>query len=52
VSFVLLIQAGSFILPHRVWKFMEGGLISSFGSDAKAAVMLPDDSKFDEVSIQ
>ena len=27
VSFVLLIQAGSFILPHKIWKFMEGGLI-------------------------
>jgi hypothetical protein len=32
----------------RIWKFMEGGLIKSFGSDARAAVMLPDDSKFDE----
>jgi hypothetical protein len=48
VSFVLLIQAGSFILPHKIWKFLEGGLISSFGKDARAAVMLPDDSKYDE----
>ena len=48
VSFVLLIQAGSFILPYRIWKFTEGGLISSFGKDARAAVMLPDESKYDE----
>ena len=38
VSFVLLIQAGTFILPHKIWKFLEGGLISSFGKDARAGL--------------
>ena len=31
VTFVLLLQAGSFVLPYKLWSIMEGGLIQSFG---------------------
>jgi hypothetical protein len=45
---MLLIQAGTFVLPHKIWKILEGGLISSFGKDARAAVLLPDEMKFED----
>ena len=45
VSFVLLIQAGSFVLPYKAWKMAEGGLIKSFGREGKLKVMLGDDQE-------
>ena len=43
VSFMLAIQAGSFILPYKIWKMMEGGLMKSFGTEGKLKVMIGDD---------
>jgi hypothetical protein len=35
VTFMLLFQAGTFLFPYKVWKAIEGGLIASFGDDAR-----------------
>ena len=35
VTFMLLFQAGSFILPFKAWEAMEGGLIKTFGTDGQ-----------------
>ena len=43
VSFMLALQAGSFILPYKFWKMMEGGLMKSFGTEGKLKVMIGDD---------
>ena len=43
VSFMLLLQAGSFVLPYKIWKMMEGGLMKSFGTEGKLKVMIGDD---------
>ena len=39
VTFVLLIQAGFFIFPYKVWKLLEGGLMEQFGTDALSSLM-------------
>ena len=36
-----------FYLPYKIWQSMEGGLIQSFGKDAKSAVILTTDDKGD-----
>ena len=48
VTFMLLFQAGCFILPHKIWKIMEGGLIESFGTEGKQMILLSEDAKYDE----
>ena len=45
VSLTLLLQAGSFVLPYKLWKMMEGGLVKSFGTEGKLKVMLGDDEE-------
>ena len=40
-------QAGLFMLPPRVWKNLEGGLIESFGMEGKSVVMLTDEAKYE-----
>ena len=40
VTFVMLVQAGSFILPYKIWTGLEGGLIAEFGLDAKSGILL------------
>jgi len=32
---MLLFQAGTFLIPYKVWKAIEGGLIDAFGDDAR-----------------
>ena len=48
VTFVLLIQAGLFIFPYKLWKILEGGLMESFGTDGKSAIMLSEEAKYDD----
>ena len=45
---MLLFQAGTFVLPHKAWKVMEGGLIKSFGDDGRSPIMLREDLKYDD----
>lgn len=40
VVFMQLFQAGIFYLPYKFWQHFEGGLISSFGTESKSAIML------------
>ena len=35
VTFMQLFQAGLFMLPTRIWKSMEGGLLESFGTEGE-----------------
>lgn len=39
----MMVQAGTFMLPYRIWKAMEGGLMEEFGTEAKAAILLKDE---------
>jgi len=48
VTFFLLFQAGLFILPGKLWKIMEGGMIESFGTEGKAMILLSEDARYDE----
>jgi len=48
VTFFLLFQAGLFILPGKLWKIMEGGMIESFGLEGKQMILLTEDAKYDE----
>jgi len=45
VPFVLVLQAALFYIPRRIWKSCEGGLIESFGKEAKTIVILKGDSE-------
>jgi hypothetical protein len=40
VTFVLMFQAGTFILPYKLWQMLEGGLIAEFGLDANSRILL------------
>ena len=40
VTFVLMFQAATFILPYKLWQCMEGGLLAEFGLDANARILL------------
>ena len=44
----LSFQAGLFMLPIRIWRSLEGGLIESFGSEGKSVVMLTEEAKYDD----
>ena len=35
------------MLPPRIWKNLEGGLIESFGMEGKSVVMLTDEAKYE-----
>ncbi len=48
VTFMQIFQAGMFLLPYKIWSWSEGGLMSSFGKDAKSAVILREDDKYDD----
>lgn len=43
VTFFMMIQAGTFMLPYKIWRALEGGLLEEFGLDAKSAIMLKED---------
>ena len=43
VTFVMMIQAGTFMLPKKIWTALEGGLMEEFGQDAKSKVILTDE---------
>lgn len=47
VIFMMLMQAGMFYMPYKIWKHLEGGLIESFGKDARAHVMLTQDTTYE-----
>jgi hypothetical protein len=49
VIFFLLIQCAIFLIPNRIWKLSERGLIKEFGTvDAKSAVILSDNHRMEE----
>ena len=48
VTFVLLFQAGSFMLPYKIWKALEGGLIEQFGLEAKSGIILKEENDHGE----
>ena len=48
VTFVFAIQAAVFYLPYKIWYMLEGGLMASFGSDAKTKVMVSKDCDLDD----
>ena len=39
----MMVQAGTFMLPYRIWRALEGGLIEEFGSEAKTKVILEEE---------
>jgi len=43
VTFVMMVQAGTFMLPYRIWRALEGGLIEEFGSEAKTKIILEEE---------
>jgi len=43
VPFLLILQASLFYIPRKIWKSCEGGLMESFGKDAKKIVILRSD---------
>lgn len=52
VVFVFALQAAIFYLPFKLWTLLEGGLVSSFGTDGKSPVMLSEDAKYDDGIVQ
>ena len=40
MPFVLILQAALFYVPRKIWKTCEGGLMASFGKDARQLVIL------------
>ena len=51
VTFVFAIQAAVFYLPYKIWSCLEGGLMASFGTDAKNKIMVSRDSELGETSL-
>jgi len=43
VPFILIFQAALVYIPRKIWKTCEGGLIASFGKDARQLVILKGD---------
>ena len=39
----MMVQAGTFMLPYRIWRALEGGLMEEFGQDAKTAIILDEE---------
>jgi len=48
VTFVFAIQAAIFYIPYKIWATLEGGLLSSFGTEGKTPVILSEDAKYDD----
>ena len=42
------LQAALFYLPFKIWSSLEGGLISSFGTDAKTPIIISADARYDD----
>ena len=38
-------------MPYKIWSSLEGGLIASFGTDAKSKVMISKDADGDDESL-
>ena len=36
----MIIQAGTFMIPYKLWSYWEGGLLEEFGYDARSTIML------------
>ena len=45
----MMVQAGTFMLPKKIWSALEGGLMEEFGTDAKTAVIL--EEEFEEAVV-
>ena len=45
VTFMQIFQAGMFLLPYKIWSWCEGGLLESFGQDAKSAIILKEEDR-------
>ena len=39
----MMVQAGTFMLPYRIWRALEGGLIEEFGTEAKTKIILEEE---------
>ncbi len=39
----MMVQAGTFVLPHKIWRAVEGGLLEEFGTEAQGSVMLKEE---------
>jgi len=48
VTFMMAAQAALFYLPYKIWGSLEGGLIASFGTDAKTPVIISADARYDD----
>jgi hypothetical protein len=45
----LVVQSGVFLIPNRIWRLAERGLVKEFGiSDANSALVLSDDEKLEQ----
>ena len=42
------LQAALFYLPYKIWSSLEGGMIASFGTDAKTPVIISADARYDD----
>ncbi len=47
VVFMMLLQAGMFYVPYKIWAYLEGGLLASFGKDAKSAVIVTKENQIE-----
>ena len=45
-------QAAIFFLPYKIWSSLEGGLLSSFGTDGKTPIMISEAAKYDDGVVQ
>ena len=43
VTIVMMVQAGTFMLPKKIWTALEGGLLEEFGTDAKSPVIMSEE---------
>jgi len=48
VTFVMAIQAAIFYFPHKIWSLAEGGLLESFGTEAKQKILLRKRKGYDD----
>ena len=42
------LQAALFYLPYKIWSSLEGGMIASFGTDAKTPIIISADARYDD----
>ena len=48
----MMVQAGTFMLPYRIWRFLEGGLIEEFGTEAKTKIILEEEYGEDSIMME